>query len=188
MFIDLNSASMTDSLFPMCNSKVRVLDNHNTSTIRFASVSINFSLIYKTFINLHPLFENSRRMVSVIRRTFSGYNKFLHEVHAIYSLVESFSFNHSSSRFFNSSHDIIIWSKRTSFVLLLGRLSLRNCDRFRSSLFLALLLVISLRRRILHFLTFFHHAIAILEFKMATFFHSQEILVAIVVNVFRLLT
>ena len=58
-------------MLPVSDGKVGVFDNHNSTTIRLSSVSINFSLIDEALLHFHPLLENSRRVVvNVISRDF----------------------------------------------------------------------------------------------------------------------
>ena len=72
IFSDLDRSSMVGALLPVSNGHVRVFDNHNTTSIRLARVSVNFSLVDKALLHLLPLNEDSRRVVvNIVGRDFS---------------------------------------------------------------------------------------------------------------------
>ena len=97
-------------------------------------------------------------------------------------MVETFRFDHHFGRLFNSTEDVSIRSNRSSLTGHLLTFLLGNSDGFGSTLVHLLLFVIALGS---HFLTFFHHTIfAVVE--LTSFFHCEEVLVAVVVDILRL--
>ena len=99
-------------------------------------------------------------------------------------MVESFGFDHHFGRLLDSTKDVLVRGKRSGFTGHLLTFLLGDTDGLGSSLVHLLLFVIALRS---HFLAFFHHAILVVV-ELATFFHGEEVLVAVIVDILRLVT